>query len=189
MPRTREQFAELRNQKIELIERTAMKCFATNGFHNTSISTIAREAGISTGLTYNYFLSKDELLKSIYLKGIEKVYAPLKDGKALTQETFIAFLNHVFKEIETNVSFWRLYFMVISQPEILNQFKAYMIETATPIIMAIVAYFKKRKFRNPEVEAQFLFSTLDGICINYLIDAQHYPLAEIKQKILKNYEQ
>lgn len=189
MPKTKEQFEKVRNQKIELIENTAMKCFATKGFHNTSISYIAKEAGISTGLTYNYFSSKDELLKSIYLKGIQKVYAPLKDNTGLSKKTFIAFIEHIFNEIETNVPFWKLYFIVISQPEILAQFQEYMIETAAPIMRAIISYFEKQGIEDPHIEAQFLFSTIDGICINYLINNQHYPLKQMKQKILKNYEQ
>jgi len=188
MPRTKTQFEELRKQKIELIENSAMKCFATRGFYNTSISAIAKEAKISAGLTYNYFSSKDELLKSIYIKGIQKVYAPLEGGVTLTTETFKDFIEHIFREIETNAPFWKLYFIVISQPEILSQFQEYMIERATPIITAVVNYFESQNLPNPEIEAQFLFSTIDGVCINYLIDSQHYPLTLIKQRVLKNYE-
>src|SRR5690606_26568416 len=134
------------------------------------------------------FSSKDELLKSIYIKGIQKVYAPLKENSALTKETFIDFIEHIFNEIETNVPFWKLYFIVISQPEILNQFQEYMIENATPIITAIIHYFDSQNLPNPEIEAQFLFSTIDGVCINYLINNKQFPLEQIKQKIINNYE-
>lgn len=188
MPRTKAQFEELRNQKIELIEEAAMKCFAEKGFHNTSIGYIAQVAGISTGLTYNYFSSKEKLLKSIYLKGIQKVFAPLNESTALTKESFRNFIAHIFNEIETNVPFWKLYFNVISQPEILNQFQEYMIETVTPVINTIVQYFNSVGLPDPEIEAQLLFSTLDGVCLNYLINDKRYPLEQIKQKILKNYE-
>lgn len=187
MPRTREQLEELRNQKIALIERTAMRCFAEKGFHNTSISTIAKEAGISAGLTYNYFSSKDELLKSIYIKGIQKVYAPLASRKELTKETFLAFIENIFSEIQANIPFWRLYFMVMSQPEIMNQFQAYMVETASPIIEAIVHYFHSLGADQPQIEAYYLFATLDGVCLNFLLNDQEYPLTQLKQKLLKYY--
>lgn len=188
MPRTKEQFEELRSQKMELIEGTAMKCFAEKGFHNTSISNIAKLAGISAGLTYNYYASKDELLKSIYIKGIQKVYAPLNENNAFTKETFVDFIEHIFREIESNIPFWKLYFIVISQPEILNQFQEYMVEAATPILKAIVHYFDSQNLPNPEIEAHFLFSTIDGVCINYLINPEQYPLEQIKQRIIKKYE-
>ncbi|HEU4716632.1 MAG TPA: TetR/AcrR family transcriptional regulator [Bacteroidia bacterium] len=186
MPRTDKQLEELRNAKTELIESVAMKCFAAKGFHATSISYIARKAGISAGLMYNYFSGKDELLKSIYLKGIKKVFAPL-EGEALTKEKFMAFIEYIFNEMETNTEFWKLYFIVISQPDVLARYQAYMLETALPIMNAIISYFAKQRMKNPEVEAQFLFSTLDGVCINYLINYPKYPLKQIKQKILKNY--
>jgi hypothetical protein len=41
---------------------------------------------------------------------------------------------------------------------------------------------------DPKTEALFLLSTLDGVCINYLVSEQHYPLKKIKQKIIKSYE-
>jgi AcrR family transcriptional regulator len=47
MPRSSKQFQELRSIKIELIESVAMRCFAAKGFHDTSISYIAKEAGIA----------------------------------------------------------------------------------------------------------------------------------------------
>ena len=187
MPRTSKQFEELRNIKIELIESVAMKCFANKGFHSTSISYIAKEAGISSGLMYNYFSSKDELLKSIYLKGIKKVFAPI-EGETLTKKKFIAFIQHIFNEIENNIPFWKLYFIVISQPDVLAQYQEYMLEAALPIMNAIINYFAKKGMQSPEIEAQFLFSTIDGVCINYLVNYPKYPLKQIKQKILKNYE-
>lgn len=188
MPRTKEQFEELRNQKIELIERTAMECFAKMGFHNTSIGTIAKEAGISVGLTYNYYSSKDELLKSIYLKGIKNVFAPIS-GQDIGDAEFINFIEHIFKEMEENTAFWKLYFIVISQPDILSKFQEYMIEMAMPVMATLTQYFKVKEYPEPEIETQMLFSMMDGVCLNYLVDTQHYPLTAIKQKILKYYEQ
>lgn len=186
MPRRKEQFEKLRNTKIELIESVAMECFAAKGFHNTSISYIAKEANISSGLMYNYFSSKDDLLKSIYIKGIKKVFSPFKK-ETLNKKKFNAFIKHIFNEIETNTSFWKLYFIVISQPDVLVQYQEYMLEMVAPIMYAFVEYFTKQGIQNPEIEAQFLFSTIDGVCINYLINQSEYPLEEIKQKILKNY--
>lgn len=186
MPRTKQQFDELRTQKRELIESAAIKCFAKNGFPNTSMNDIAKEAGISVGLTYNYYSSKVDLLKSIYIKGIQNVYAPLEIGKELNKQTFVGFVEHIFSEIEKNASFWRLYFIVISEPEILNQFQEYLIEAATPVINAVVQYFESQNLPNPEIEARLFFSTIDGVCINYLIDSS-YPLGSVKQKVIANY--
>ena len=44
------------------IVRAAVKRFAEHGYYTTTIQQIAREAGISTGLVYQYVRDKDDLL-------------------------------------------------------------------------------------------------------------------------------
>ncbi|MFW5756578.1 MAG: TetR/AcrR family transcriptional regulator, partial [Tangfeifania sp.] len=75
MPRSSEQFNDIRKQKKKLIMDTALELFAENGFHATSISQIAKKAGISKGLAYNYFESKDEILDQIVKSGFDSVYS------------------------------------------------------------------------------------------------------------------
>jgi len=187
MPRTKEQFGELRNRKIELIENTAMECFAAKGFHSTSINFIAKQAGISTGLTYNYFSSKDDLLTSIYMKGIKRIFDPIEKLKMINDAGFQNFINHIFTEIENNTKFWKLYFIVMSQPDILAKYQDDIMKAIAPLIVKMSSYFKKRGMPDPEVETRLLFSLLDGICMNYMADSKHYPLDKIRKKILKHY--
>ena len=82
-PRTEKQYEQIREQKRALILETALRLFADEGFHSTSISKIAKGAGISKGLMYNYFGSKEELLKDIVISGISNLtdtFDPNKDG-------------------------------------------------------------------------------------------------------------
>ncbi len=51
--------------KRESIMQAALKLFATNGFHKTTIPDIAAKLGMSVGNLYNYFSSKDVLAKEI----------------------------------------------------------------------------------------------------------------------------
>lgn len=44
------------------IVRAAVKLFSGQGYYTTTIQSIAREAGISTGLIYQYFRDKDDIL-------------------------------------------------------------------------------------------------------------------------------
>ena len=64
-PRTPKQFEEIREEKKTLIMDVALEHFANEGYHNTTINHIAKHAGISKGLMYNYFESKEELLAEI----------------------------------------------------------------------------------------------------------------------------
>ena len=44
------------------ILRAAVKLFSTQGYYTTTIAQIAREAGVSIGLIYQYFGDKDDIL-------------------------------------------------------------------------------------------------------------------------------
>jgi AcrR family transcriptional regulator len=46
--------------KTHLVQ-TALKLFASRGYHNTSIADILRESGCTRGVLYHYFPSKEEL--------------------------------------------------------------------------------------------------------------------------------
>ena len=48
-------------RKIQILE-AATHCVGRFGYHQTSVDTIAREAGLSKGAIYWYFKSKDDIL-------------------------------------------------------------------------------------------------------------------------------
>jgi AcrR family transcriptional regulator len=50
------------SQRRQQILDAALRCFAANGFHNTSMRDVIRESQLSAGAVYNYFPSKDELI-------------------------------------------------------------------------------------------------------------------------------
>jgi AcrR family transcriptional regulator len=55
------------------IVRAAVKLFSERGYYNTTIQQIAREAGISVGLVYQYFREKDDVL-FLALKDVLETY-------------------------------------------------------------------------------------------------------------------
>jgi AcrR family transcriptional regulator len=71
-PRTKKQLLELRERSRKAIMKNALRLFAQNGFHQTTVQQIARRAGVSKGLVYNYFTSKEDLLESIIRAGLEE---------------------------------------------------------------------------------------------------------------------
>jgi AcrR family transcriptional regulator len=61
MPRTKDQFDVIREATKQKISAAGLKLFAHKGLDATSIQDIASEAGISAGLLYHYYKSKEEL--------------------------------------------------------------------------------------------------------------------------------
>ena len=64
-PISQTQIEEKRAASIGKIYDASLELFAKQGFQSTSISQIAKKAGISKGLIYNYFDSKVDLLKGL----------------------------------------------------------------------------------------------------------------------------
>lgn len=59
MPKVTEAHIEARKQQIM---DAAMACFSRQGFHQTSISDICKEAELSAGAVYRYFPSKEHII-------------------------------------------------------------------------------------------------------------------------------
>jgi TetR/AcrR family transcriptional regulator, transcriptional repressor of aconitase len=49
----------------KVILNAAIRCFATKGFHRTTMRDVVRESGMSAGALYLYFRSKNELIEAI----------------------------------------------------------------------------------------------------------------------------
>src|SRR3569832_932006 len=58
--------------KREAILRAATSVFAHNGYFNSKVADIAREAGVADGTVYLYFKSKEDILHSIFGRSVEE---------------------------------------------------------------------------------------------------------------------
>ncbi|MCH1627177.1 TetR/AcrR family transcriptional regulator [Ferdinandcohnia quinoae] len=61
-PLNEDQLKDIRDERKKQIMIAALKVFAENGVKLTKIGMIAKEAGVSHGLVYHYFSSKEEVL-------------------------------------------------------------------------------------------------------------------------------
>ena len=189
MPRTEEQFKEIRESKKKQIMDSALELFAEKGFASSSINMIAKRAGVSKGLIYNYFESKEELIISIIHDGFDEflaVFDTNNDG-VLTEEEFVLFINETFKILRNNLQFWRLYFFVVAQPEVLKLVEQKLMEIVMPFITTTSLYFESKGHENPIAYARFFGAMLDGVSMNYVMDPDTFPLDEIKKIIINKF--
>ena len=59
--------------KKELLLESATKLFVERGLHATPTSAISKEAGVSAGILFHYFKTKDDLIDELYVS-IKKEY-------------------------------------------------------------------------------------------------------------------
>jgi TetR/AcrR family fatty acid metabolism transcriptional regulator len=65
-------------EKPQQIIDAAVRVFARNGFYNSRVSDIAREAGIASGTIYLYFKTKDEILVTLFREKMAAFVAALR---------------------------------------------------------------------------------------------------------------
>lgn len=188
-PRTELEFEKLRSERKNQIMDTALELFAQEGYHQTTVSRIANQAGISKGLMYNYFESKEELLQAIIGKGIEMFlgsFDPNKDG-TLTDEEFDYFVEGLFKILGSHQHFFKLYISILSQPEALRLIKVKFEEFYDFFLKTLTGYFKRIGAKNPKAEARLFGALVDGVMFHFLV-FKNYPLNEVKQIIINRFK-
>lgn len=101
MPRTKGQFEEMRNATREKIQSAAIQLFATRGFGSTNVQDIADTAGISVGLLYRHFKTKDQLFNELVafaIEGLKRNIALFESDQSPTK-----LLTHFVDEVYTDM--------------------------------------------------------------------------------------
>ncbi len=66
-----------KQDKRQKIINTAVKLFVKDGIHQTSIQTLAKKAGVSTGSVYTYFDSKETLVVEAFYNVLDESIAAI----------------------------------------------------------------------------------------------------------------
>jgi len=185
-PKTKEQNEKIRRDKRQLILDKALEIFATYGYHDASVRIIAKHAGIAKGLLYEYFPSKDELLKTIVNEGFRDffdLFPRNKDQKfpedLLTPEIFRNLFKQVFSMITNHLDFWRLYMALAFQPGVMEiLIKDYEGLMFTQLDL-LEQYYQAQGSRFPRADAIHTYIMLDGIILNYLQTHNEFTREEL----------
>jgi len=65
--------------KHKKIIKAAIKVFAKNGFYNSRVSEIAKEAKVADGTVYLYFKNKDDILISLFEEEMDRIITNMKN--------------------------------------------------------------------------------------------------------------
>jgi AcrR family transcriptional regulator len=100
-PRNEEQNELIKDERREQILSAALKVFARKGFAAAKISDIVARAGMSHGLVYHYFKSKEELGYAVLNRQFERF---AERGLAILREPMIDPLERLVLFIDTLVA-------------------------------------------------------------------------------------
>jgi AcrR family transcriptional regulator len=182
-PRTKEQIEEIRIKSAQQIREAALDLFAHQGFHRTTVGQIAGKAGISKGLIYNYFASKEDLLEAILDEAMHTGDDVLQTLRSEDIEPHVAFnqsIDQIFDLVIQNPTYWKLITALSFQEDIINRYKTKLANHAQDNLSQLTSLFNGLGVENPEMEAMFLAATLDGILLHFINFQDDYPIEAMK---------
>ncbi len=182
-PRTPEQFEKIREAKSQLILNTALRLFAERGFYATTVRAIAKKAGVSKGLMYNYFESKDEILLVLFEQFITLVSSLLDpdNNDEITNKEMESFFMQLTSTMSEDRDYWKLYFQLSMQTEVLELLRARISsgEMLVRYVQLIYKYFADR-FPDPKQQMLFFSFILKGFSLQYVLTPESVPEEEIE---------
>jgi TetR/AcrR family transcriptional regulator, fatty acid metabolism regulator protein len=183
--------------KRELILRAATRVFARNGYFNSKVADIAREADVADGTVYLYFKSKEEILHSIFDQNMAEAIAAgrvliekLRDpGEKLRR---IAHLHLERLGADRDLA-------VVFQVELRGSTK-FMQEFSAAGFAEYLGLLRKtfeegqrsgvfRKDLNAKLVSKILFGALDEMATNWIISKRNYklePMAAVVMDVFLN---
>ncbi|MFC2114174.1 TetR/AcrR family transcriptional regulator [Bacteroidota bacterium] len=190
MPRTKDQYKEIRDERKNQIAQVALALFAERSYQSVTISEIAQKASISKGLLYNYFQGKDDLLKYIILDELQHMVMeidPNHDG-VVEKHELLNFIDHTFDMFRQNIQFWKFYMIVITQTVVFKIVQEEVNAIMKPFISLMHDYFENAGFENPMLEVNILSSLIDGAMFHYILNPDIFQLEHVKERIKDMYK-
>ncbi|MGN7942444.1 TetR/AcrR family transcriptional regulator [Virgibacillus sp. 6R] len=192
MPRTTEENERIRQLSIEKIRIAAMQLFINRGYYATSINDIAKQAGISKGLLYNYYSGKEELLSEMVNERINEVVEVMEGAKSIDtpSKQLEHIINGAIDNIQQNPEVHRFYLHLQTQPaadEELIKYSKLLIEENARLFELQCEIFERKGVDNPRQRSLYFSSVLQGIMYMISTYPQKFPIEELKKQIINEF--
>lgn len=121
-PRNEEQNMLIKDERREQILSAALKVFGRKGFAATKISDIAATGGVSHGLVYHYFSSKEEIFYDLLKRAMSTSAQSLRmvDQMALTPLEKVRKTAHYILENMAAYEDTAYYFLIVTHASVMD---------------------------------------------------------------------
>ncbi|MFK7811392.1 MAG: TetR/AcrR family transcriptional regulator [Maribacter sp.] len=169
--------------KKEQILLTALKLFANKGYKAVATSKIAKQAGVSEGLIFRHYKSKQGLLEAILHESFERINAliiPIMQEEN-PQDVIKKYILLPFEIQLSEYQYWKLLFKLKWEIEYSS------VEKLRPLIQKLTWSFEKLKYSEPQKEAEVLIHIIESVSGGILKDGLESHLV-LKDFLLNKYK-
>jgi TetR/AcrR family fatty acid metabolism transcriptional regulator len=178
--------------KRELILRAATRVFARNGYFNSKVADIAREAEVADGTVYLYFKSKEEILHSIFDQNMAEAIAAgrvliekLKDPGEKLRRIAMLHLERLGADRDLAVVFQ---VELRGSTKFMQEFSAAGFAEYLGLLRKTVEEGQRsgvfRKDLSAKLVSKVLFGALDEMATNWIISKRNYKLAPMAEVVM-----
>lgn len=168
-------------KRIDILQ-AAGRVFYVNGFENTKIEEVAKEAGIGKGTVYEYFESKQQLFEEMiaYTQHItvQDMQKALAQGQSF-QDKFKAFAGFMTQTVKEHC---QIFDLMISSKIMAREMGAIMLESNVRMGDVLIEVVKEaiskgelRSDLDPELAASIIMGTVNQYCSKKVIFFKKEP--------------
>ncbi len=189
--------AKKRGQKYDQIIEAAVKVIAENGYHNSQVSKIAKEAGVADGTIYLYFTNKEAILISLFEEKMGKFVQHSKeqlDIETSVENKLLRLISLHLEQLEADYNLAIVTQLELRQSNIalrnrINEIlKGYLGLIDSIIIEGVEEGFFSDGL-DIRIARQVIFGAIDEVVTNWVMKDHRYeltPLAEPLNQMLLN---
>jgi TetR/AcrR family fatty acid metabolism transcriptional regulator len=170
--------------KRDAILKAATRMFARNGYFQSQVADIARDAGVAAGTVYLYFRSKDDLLVSLFERTMREAIAEgraaldgMADPEARLRRIARLHLERLGRDRDLAVVFQ---VELRQSTKFMEQFSSTYLRDYLGLIRETIADGQRtHAFRtdvNPTLAAKVFFGALDEMATNWVLSKRRYSL-------------
>lgn len=178
-PRSEEQNEAIKDERREQILSAALRVFATKGFAATKISDIVAESGVSHGLVYHYFQSKEDIFNELLKRAVDSASESMLMIENISASPIekVRRATHLIMGSIADFEESAYYFLIVIHAAVMEgldeEKKAYTnASTAAETMVRILSEGQKAgqvREGDPEQMATVYFSAITGLAMNKLM--------------------
>lgn len=180
-----------RGQKYNQIIDAAVKVIAQNGYHNSQVSKIAKEAKVADGTIYLYFENKEDILISLFEEKlgafVDRIEERLEKETLVERKLFYLIEMHLSQLEEDRC------LALVTQLELrqsnkqlrtkINAVLKKYLDLIDSVVLAGVeeGYFPKTLKKH--IARQMIFGSIDEVATNWVMKEHKYALTPLAKEI------
>ena len=179
MPEIREPIKQTSIDKKNRIIEAGLKLISQKGYYATNTAEIAKEAGVSTGIVYQYFRDKKDILIYAVKIYFDKIFTPLEEKlKSITKITDLdkALKELILTAIESHRKYSLAHEEMIAMSHLDEDIHQLFIDSEHKIVDKILVFFENLGIDVPHMhdKVHIAYNLVESLCHEFVYHKHDY---------------